>query len=128
MAKDKKSKGKEKPQKSDKKEKKLKKAKTAAPAKTPGGKSAASKAANSVKALSKNPLVADVVAAALVSMAAALRDTNKARQLADGAGDQLKALSGDAVKDGQIMWDLARDIGRKTLEAIVAEQKRGGKR
>jgi hypothetical protein len=88
------------------------------------------KAAKSLQALSQNPLVADVVAAALVATAAALKDSDKARRLAGHAGDQLDALSKTSVKHGNAMWDLALDIGRRTLETIAGEEAarvKGGK-
>jgi|tagenome__1003787_1003787.scaffolds.fasta_scaffold18189030_1 hypothetical protein len=91
---------------------------------------ASKKATKSMKALSMNPLVADVVAAALVSMAAALKDSEKARRLASDAGEQLNALSKKSNKQGNVMWDLALDIGRRTLETIAGEEAtrgRGGK-
>lgn len=84
------------------------------------------KAATSLQALTQNPLVADVVAAALVSMAAALKDSDKARRLANDAGDQLNAITKKTAKQGNIMWDLALDVGRKALDAL-AEETRGSK-
>jgi hypothetical protein len=80
------------------------------------------KAAKSLKALSQNPLVADVVAAALVSMAAALKDSEKAKRLASDAGDQLNAMSKKGAKQGNAMWDLALDVGRRTLETLAGEE------
>ena len=78
--------------------------------------------AKSLKALTQNPLVADVVAAALVSMAAALKDSDKARKLANDAGDQLNALSKKSSRQGNAMWDLALDVGRRTLETLAGEE------
>jgi hypothetical protein len=80
------------------------------------------KAAKSLKSLSQNPLVADVVAAALVSMAAALKDSDKAKKLASDAGDQLNAMSKKGAKQGSAMWDLALDVGRRTLETLAGEE------
>jgi hypothetical protein len=80
------------------------------------------KAAKSLKALSQNPLVADVVAAALVSMASALKDSEKAKKLASDAGDQLNAMSKKGTKQGNAMWDLALDVGRRTLETLAGEE------
>lgn len=74
------------------------------------------------KALSKNELVADVVAAALVGTAAALKDSNKARRFASEAGDQLEKLSKEGAERGSAMWQLALDIGRKVLESAGAEK------
>ena len=78
-------------------------------------------ATKSLQALTQNPLVADVVAAALVSMAAALKDSDKARRLASDASDQLNAVSKKSAKQGGAMWDLALDIGRRTLETLGEE-------
>lgn len=80
------------------------------------------KAAKTLKALSENPIVADVVAAALISMAAALKDSDKAKRLASDVGDQLSAMSKSGAKQGGAMWDLALDIGRRTLETLAGEQ------
>jgi hypothetical protein len=80
------------------------------------------KAAKRLKAISQNPLVADVVAAALISMAAALKDSDKARRIASDAGDQLGELSKKSAKQGNAMWDLALDIGRRTLETLAGEE------
>ena len=88
------------------------------------------KAAKSLQALTQNPLVADVVAAALISMAAALKDSDKAKKLASDAGDQLNAMSKAGAKQGNAMWDLALDIGRRTLETLAGEEAgrvKGGK-
>src|SRR5881398_1582632 len=78
-------------------------------------------AAKSLKSISQNPIVADVVAAALVSMAAALRDTNKARQLAASAGEELGKMSAANAKKGNVFWDLALEVGRESLKALSAD-------
>jgi hypothetical protein len=70
--------------------------------------------------------VADVVAAALVGMAAALKDSDKARKLAGKASDELGKMTKSNAKQGGAMWDLALNIGRQTLDALAAEAK-GGK-
>src|SRR3954467_7843705 len=80
------------------------------------------KGAETLKALADNPLVADVVAAALVGMASALKDSDKARKLAGRAGDQLGKMAKTNAKQGSAMWDLALDIGRQTLEALAQER------
>jgi hypothetical protein len=81
-----------------------------------------------IKSLTENPLVADVVAAALVATAAALKDSNKARQLAGSAGDQLNALSKQSAEHGNAMWDLALDIGRRTIETLAGEEAGRGRK
>ena len=76
---------------------------------------------SSLKTLSQNPLVADVVAAALVATAAALKDSNKARKLAEDAGDEVTALSKAGADRGSALWKLAVDVGRGALEAFNEE-------
>jgi hypothetical protein len=85
----------------------------------------AKKATRKLKALTENPMVADVVAAALVAMASALKDSEKAKRLANDASDHLNALSKKSSKQGNVMWDLALDIGRRTLETLGEETSRG---
>jgi hypothetical protein len=80
-----------------------------------------------LRELRENPLVADVVAAALVAMASALKDSEKARRLASDASDQLNALSKSTAKQGNAMWDMALDIGRRTLDTIAGEEGSRGK-
>ena len=63
-------------------------------------------------------------------MAAALKDSDNAKRLAGKAGDQLNALSRSSSKQGNAMWDLALDIGRRTLETLAGEESarlKGGK-
>jgi hypothetical protein len=78
-------------------------------------------ATQSLKAIAENPLVADVVAAALVATAAALKDSKKARRLAGEASDQLADIGKGSAAKGNAMWDLALDVGRRTLETLAAE-------
>ena len=80
------------------------------------------KAAAGLHAITQNPLVADVVAAALISMAAALKDSDKAKRIASDAGDQLGDISDKTAKHGGAMWDLALTIGRRTLETLAGEE------
>jgi hypothetical protein len=80
-----------------------------------------------LKALAQNPIVADVVAAALVGMAAALKDSEKAKRLANKAGDQLDSLAKTNARKGNAMWDMALDIGRRTLDSLAEELKADGK-
>jgi hypothetical protein len=100
----------------DKKKKKGKKDASPKPGKV------ARKAVKKVKALAENPLVADVVAAALVAMASALKDSDKARRLASDAGEQLDAMSKKSAKQGNVMWELALDVGRRALETLATEE------
>ena len=89
------------------------------------GKSGPAKAVKTVKALAENPLVADIVAAALVGMAAALKDSDKAKKLAGKASDQLGKMNKTSAKQGGAMWDLALNVGRQALEALAEETKAG---
>ena len=91
------------------------------------GAKAPKKAAKSLQAMSENPLVAQVVAAALVGMASALKDSNTARRLASDAGEQLSALSKASAKQGNAMWDLALEVGRRAVETLAGEEKGKGK-
>jgi hypothetical protein len=98
----------------DKKKKKHKKAKAS-------GAGPAEKAVNRLKTLSQNPFVADVVAAALVGAAAALKDSKHARRLASEAGDEIEKMSRKSIERGEALWDMALDIGRRSLEALSGE-------
>lgn len=73
------------------------------------------------KALADNPMVADVVAAALVATASALKDSNRARALASDAGDELAKLSKAGAERGSVLWDMALQIGKRSLEAFAAD-------
>lgn len=77
-----------------------------------------SKGAKRLVALTQNALVADVVAAALVATASALKDPKRARALASDAGDELRKLSKEGAEAGNAFWDLAMQIGRRSLEAL----------
>lgn len=90
-------------------------------------RASSAKAKDSLKALAQNPLVADVVAAALVATASALKDSNKARKLATEAGDEITKLSKAGAEKGNALWEMALQIGRRSLEAMVADSaaKRG---
>ena len=81
----------------------------------------AAKASQGFQSLAQNPLVADVVAAALVATASALKDSDKARRLAEHAGDELEALSKKSAQRGNAMWKLALDIGRQALDTFTSE-------
>jgi hypothetical protein len=96
-----------------------KKKKDAKKDKKAGGSAAT--ASKNLKALTQNPLVADIVAAALVATASALKDSRKARQLAASAGDELGKLSKAGAKQGNALWDMALQIGRHSLEALSSE-------
>lgn len=80
-----------------------------------------------LKALAENPLVADVVAAALVATASALKDSNRARALASHAGDELDKLSKSTAERGGALWDMALQIGKRSLQAIAGEEPKAAK-
>ena len=94
----------------DKKNKKNKKDKKAA------------KGTGVLKTLAQNPMVADVVAAALVATASALKDSKRARALASDVGDELGKLSKANAERGNVLWDMALQIGRRSLESLAAEK------
>lgn len=91
------------------------------------GNPSISSATKSLKKIADNPLVADVVAAALVSMAAALKDSDKARKLASQAADQLGEMTKEGSDRGGAMWQLALNVGRRTLESLAEETPKGRK-
>jgi hypothetical protein len=80
------------------------------------------KGASTLKALAANPLVADIVASALVATASALRDSKRARALASDVGDELAKLSKTGAKSGEALWDMALQIGRRSLETLTADE------
>lgn len=83
------------------------------------------KTAKRLQEISRNPLVADVVAATLIGAAAALKDSKNAHKLASNAGNELEDLAHRGAKSGNALWQLALDVGRKSLEALAGET--GGK-
>lgn len=87
------------------------------------GGSTARKAVKGLKAAAQNPLVADIVATALVATAAALKNPKKARQLAEQAGDEITALSKKGAEQGNAMWQLALDVGRRAMDTLAGEGK-----
>ena len=80
-------------------------------------------ATQKVKEWSKNPLVADVVAAALVATASALKDSRKAQRLASEAGEEIEKLSKKGGERGNALWQMALEIGRRSLEEINESSK-----
>lgn len=72
-----------------------------------------------LKAVIENPLVGEVVAAALVATASALKDSKRARALASHAGDELEKLSKANAERGSALWDMALQIGRRSLDAMM---------
>lgn len=85
-------------------------------------KKKAGKAGQKLKALAKNPLLADVVAAALVATASALKDTKKAQQLALDAGDELRKLAKNGSDDGSELWEMALQIARRSIQSLTADE------
>jgi hypothetical protein len=110
-------------QKTGKKDKKGKKG-AATLAKIPKPARAAAK---KIKDWSDNPMVAQVVAAALVATASALRDPKKAQQLAAEAGDELQKLSKKGAEQGSALWQMALEIGRRSLEELAESGSSRGK-
>lgn len=70
--------------------------------------------------LADNPVVSEVVAAALLSAAAALRENDGARRKAVKAGkvalDAAEGLTRDSGKTGDKLRKLALDLARRTLD------------
>jgi len=83
--------------------------------------SAGSIVTDRLREMTSNPLVADIVAAALVGAAAALKDTRKAEQLANSAEKDLQKLTRKSADRGNALWQMALDVGRKSIEALGSE-------
>ena len=84
-------------------------------------------AARKVKEWTENPVVAHVVAAALVATASALKDSKKAQRLAAEAGDELEKLSKKGAERGSALWQMALEIGRRSLEELAESGSSRGK-
>lgn len=84
-------------------------------------KRAPTKTGRGIKALAENPLLADIVAAALVATASALKDSKRARALASDTGDELSKLTKAGSERGSALWDMALQIGKRSLEALNSE-------
>ena len=81
------------------------------------------KPAKALKAMAMNPMVQEVVAAALVATAAALKDTKKARAMAEDAGDQLQNLAAESTQKGKALWSLALEVARRAGNIIQDKPK-----
>lgn len=73
--------------------------------------------------LKDNPVVSEIVAAALVATAAALKDPNTARKLAAEAGDQLQRARAKATRNADAFWTLALDVARRSIDALEGHDK-----
>lgn len=76
------------------------------------------KAAKALKSVAKNPMVQEVVAAALVATAAALKDSKKARAMAEQAGDQIEKMAGEGAQKGKALWALALEVARRASDIV----------
>ena len=73
--------------------------------------------------MAMNPMVQEVVAAALVATAAALKDTKKARAMAEDAGDQLQGLAAEGAQKGKALWALALEVARRAGDIVQEKPK-----
>lgn len=103
--------------KKDKDGKKTKKSSAASAVAAPA--KASKKVGKKLKAASQNPLVADVIAAALVATAAALKDSNRARQLAAEGGEELDRLAKGTADRGNALWLMALEVGRRAVDELA---------
>ena len=81
-------------------------------------KKSKTKTADAIKSVAMNPMVQEVVAAALVATAAALKDSKKARAMAEQAGDQIEKLAGEGAQKGKALWALALDVARRAGDIV----------
>ena len=86
------------------------------------------KAAEAIKSVAMNPMVQEVVAAALVATAAALKDSRKARAMAEQAGDQIEKLAGEGAQRGKALWALALDVAKRAGDIVQDKPKPKAKR
>jgi hypothetical protein len=86
-------------------------------------KKSTGRSSSTLKSLASNPMVADIVATALVATASALKDSKRARALATEASDELVKLSKSGVKSGEALWEMALQIGRRSLDELVGGSK-----
>jgi hypothetical protein len=68
-----------------------------------------------------------VVAATLVAAAAALRNPQKARELAASARDELTDAGKAGAGQGGALWQLALDVARRSVDSLGAESSGSGK-
>ena len=68
--------------------------------------------------LATHPAVAEIVAASLVAAAAAIKNPQKARDMATAVGGELETASKEAVDRGSHFWQLALDIARRSIDAL----------
>lgn len=64
------------------------------------------------------PDVAEIVAAALVGAAAALRDPTKARQLAASVGEEIEQAARGTAGQGAAIWQLAMDVAKLSVDTL----------
>jgi hypothetical protein len=76
------------------------------------------KAAEALKSVAMNPMVQEVVAAALVATAAALKDSRKARAMAEQAGEQIEKMAGEGAQKGKALWALALEVAKRAGDIV----------
>ena len=91
--------------------------------KAAGAKAKPAKAAETLKSVAMNPMVQEVVAAALVATAAALKDSKKARAMAEQAGDQIEKLAGEGAQKGKALWALALEVAKRAGDIVQDKPK-----
>ena len=103
---------------------KAKPAASAKPARTTAAPRPAKPKADTARS---KPDVAEIVAAALVGAAAALRDPTKARQLAASVGEEIEQAAKGAAGQGAAIWQLAMDVAKRSVDALGAVAKEDSK-
>lgn len=113
--------------KSEKKARKLKVPKEIGGAKVPKG---LRKAGNKALKLAGEPIVGEAVAAALLTAAAALRETpaaqSGARAASDAAAEGAEEVAREAGKLGESLRNFALNLARMTLDAWEEKAAAGG--
>ncbi len=75
--------------------------------------------------LATHPAVAEIVAATLVAAAAALKNPQKARDMATAVSSELETASKEAVDRGGRLWQLALDIARRSIDTLENDKSSG---
>ena len=104
--------------KKKKADKKVKKSAVKAPTTLVKKALKATKPRKIVKAAKEHPMIAEVIAAALVATAAALKNPDKARRLAEDARDELTKIGQAGAEGSSELWQLAVEIGRRAIDSI----------
>ena len=81
-----------------------------------------SKIGKRLEDLANNRLVADIVAAALVATASALKDRKRRRPSRRAPARSFENLAKEGAERGNAMWKLALEVGRRAIDTIAGDE------